>query len=476
MKCDEAEPNCKRCTSTGRKCDGYIKSQVGVQFHESGPLSTTGSSSDENRAFAFFRRMAGPALSGHFESYFWTNVVMQLSHREPAVRHALLAISSLYERFQDMAKTPALAPTDLFAVRQYNAAIKELRSARDETVVLVVCALFICVEFLQGNHQAAVEHCRSGIQVLNSASPSSVWARDQLLAIFCRIGILPFFFGCTASSFPCVAGLDPKSSTRFCSITDAQSSLDVMLSASIRFVRHSDTYRLGWLRYTTIPTSMREKQNSLVTALNEWQCAFTDFRTTQPQSNSNSTRCCLLQMKSSVVQIWVTVALEKSETAYDQHVDKFQSIIDLASQAALSRPHTRDNARRPSFIFEMGFTPLLYFVAMKCRYLSIRLAALSLMTTLGASRETLWDLSTMYRVAQRLIEIEHEIDLHKVTVDGPGHPQVPSEEKRVREVMLGDIETRQDDHGYKHIWTEMRCILWSPVNELATQSEWITLS
>ena len=264
VKCDEAEPCCKRCTSTGRKCDGYLRPQADFPLHESRRLNITGNISDEDRAFAFFRHTAGPALSGHFESYFWTNVVMQLSHHEPAVRHAVVAVSSLYEQFQDVAKTPTLAPTNLVAVRHYNAAIKELRLARDETLVLVVCALFICVESLQGNHHSAIEHCRSGIQVLNKADSLSGWARDHLLAIFCRIGVFPFFFGCDASSFPCVAGLAPTSSTAFCSTTDAQSSLDAILSASIRFIRHSDKYRLGELRHTNIPSSMREDRKSVV--------------------------------------------------------------------------------------------------------------------------------------------------------------------------------------------------------------------
>ncbi|KAI1610970.1 hypothetical protein EDD36DRAFT_308724 [Exophiala viscosa] len=469
VKCDEAEPCCKRCTSTGRKCDGYPQTRLDLSLHEPIHLNMTDSSGDEVRALAFFRQMAGPALSGHSESYFWTNVVMQLSHHKPAVRHAVLAVSSLYEQFQEVSKSTNVASTNLFALRHYNAAIKELRLARDETVVLVVCALFICVESLQGNHQSAIEHCRSGILVFNKADSLTVWARDHLLGVFCRMGVFPFFFGCDASSFPCVAGLIPGSSAPFSSIMDAQSSLDLILSASIRFVRCSDKYRLGELRQSSIPESMREKQDSLVKSLDKWQCAFSNSR---KESGSDLLTCCLLQMKALVVQIWVNVALEQSEMAYDQYVDRFQSIIDLASQAALSR--SQQSRPRPSFIFDMGFTPLLYFAAMKCRDLSIRLVALSFMTTLGVARETLWDLSTMYRVARRLIEIEHDIDL-----DSPQNPlprHIVLEERRVKEVLLRDLEFRRDEHGCKQLWAHMHSIVWRPIDELVTQSEWITLS
>jgi len=480
VKCDEAEPYCTRCTSTGRRCDGYPPApRVDLLVHESRRLNTNGRHDGEGRAFAFFRQVAGPALSGQFDPYFWTNVVTQLSDREPAVRHAVVALSSLYEQFHDVATSPFLAPPNHFAVRHYNAAIKELLSARDETVVLFVCALFVCVEFLQGNKQSAIDHCRSGILILNRAGASSAWARDYLLAIFCRLSIFPFFFGCTVSSFPDVAGLDAKIPAPFSSMTDAQSSLDVILSASIRFIRSSDDYRLRELRHTAIPTSMWEKQDSLETTLNEWHCAFSEFQTVHPRSNSDSSARCLLQMRFLVVQIWVNVALEQSEMAYDRHVDKFWSIVDLASQVAPPGSHALDRSPRPKFIFDMGFTPLLYFAVMKCRSLPIRLTALSWMKALGVDRENLWDLSTMYRVGRRLIEIEHEIDLDDITVQSSlsRYAQVPPEERRIREVMLGPaVDIRQDDNGCQVLWTQMHSILWKPVDELVTQSEWIAIS
>ncbi|KIW19614.1 hypothetical protein PV08_00187 [Exophiala spinifera] len=478
VKCDEAKPHCARCTSTGRRCDGYLsKPRAGLSLHESCRLTKNGGRDGEARAFDFFRHVAGPALSGQFDAYFWTNMVTQVSHREPAVRHAVMALSSLYEQFQDMNKSPLLASINRFAVHHYNSAIKELLSARDDAVVLLVCALFICVEFLQGNKESAIEHCRNGILILNKAAPSLSLRHDYLPLIFCRLSIFPLFFGCSVSSFPYVAGLDAKAQHHFSKIADAQCSLDVLLSESIRFIRSTEDYRLGTLRHTAVPSSIREKQDCLERSLSAWFYAFSEFHAAQPPSDSRAVRYHLLQMRYLVTQIWVNVALEQNETAYDRHLDQFRSIVHIASQVVL--PGSRDHSLRPKFICEMGFTPLLYFVVMKCRSLPTRLTALSLMKELGISRENLWDLNTMYCVGRRLVEMEHDITLSEITVQSSlrRYAEVPLEERRIREVMLDPgVDIRQDNEGHEVVWTQMHSMLWKPVGDLVMKSEWMVIS
>ncbi|KAM0702549.1 hypothetical protein Q7P35_009979 [Cladosporium inversicolor] len=89
------------------KCDGYL-----TQPHKqtappleadaeelaiSRSISWEQGSSAERRAIDFFRHRTAPSVSGHFDTDFWTSLVMQLSQREPAVRHALAAVGALNE-------------------------------------------------------------------------------------------------------------------------------------------------------------------------------------------------------------------------------------------------------------------------------------------------------------------------------------------------------------------------------------------
>lgn len=80
MKCDETKPECERCTTTGRKCDGYLTQPYKQaappleadieQLPVSRSISWEQGSSAERRAIDFFRHRTAPSVSGHFDSDF----------------------------------------------------------------------------------------------------------------------------------------------------------------------------------------------------------------------------------------------------------------------------------------------------------------------------------------------------------------------------------------------------------------------
>lgn len=64
IKCDEAKPSCQRCTSTGRKCDGYTSALTNLSFpveHQpprfllNPSLGLDMNSVEEQQAFHFFK-------------------------------------------------------------------------------------------------------------------------------------------------------------------------------------------------------------------------------------------------------------------------------------------------------------------------------------------------------------------------------------------------------------------------------------
>lgn len=79
--------------------------------------------------------------------------MLQLSHTEPAIKHGVLALSSLHERFEYTA-SGACDTTHDFAFVQYMSAVKrsnELlsayqRGAVDLETVLMACIIFTCYE------------------------------------------------------------------------------------------------------------------------------------------------------------------------------------------------------------------------------------------------------------------------------------------------------------------------------------------
>ncbi|KAK3688476.1 hypothetical protein B0T22DRAFT_154998 [Podospora appendiculata] len=498
VKCDEAKPHCIRCASTGRKCDGYPLLPQSVyswdellRIRPIIPAVTSRHSSQESRALDFFRNAVAPAFSGYQDDYFWLSLVAQASLQEPAVRHAVVAISAIYEQAVAAEATERCtsqqqqhqafidSPAGRFALGHYSQALKQLTNTRDESVVLFVCILFVCIEILQGNQDTAIAHCRHGVAIFNNAQAKRPgWARDHLFPKLVSMSIVPFFFGNTPQNFPSLVDSDADESEPLTSLDACRSSLNLLVARGIRFIRTSDT-----CRYATIPETMRAEQRVLLTSLNRWLDNFTAFQKTTPPSPDAVTMHQMLRVKCLVSIIWVSTCLDpSSETVCDQHLASFREIVRLAGQVAAWEKR-RPGCARPKFVFEMGFSPLLYFVVIKCRDLTTRLAALACMADLSAHRENLWDLVHMFSIGWRLIELEHGLELERAPQGAREFfayadvaVPVPPDEMRVRDTWnSGGNEMRPGRDGRRVMHRKVCFIIRGQDAPVVGSKQWVQL-
>ena len=182
---------------------------------------------DELRAIDFFHHKTAPGLASYFDAEFWTRLVVQMSYVEPTIRHAIVALGSLHEQRENGARLLPLMGHSLeaeplgmsmplpknrpasdenpLAIAQYNKAITHLagrlNSQASVEVTLLACILFVCVEFLRGDPNPAVNHFRSGMGIAMSslngqaASGASQRIKEQILPFFNRIELLSTLFG-----------------------------------------------------------------------------------------------------------------------------------------------------------------------------------------------------------------------------------------------------------------------------------------
>lgn len=101
-----------------------------------------------------------PSLAGYCGSEFWNRLVLQVSQHEKSVWHALIALGSLHENFENDQQIPGLRFSrrgqDSFAVQEYNFAIRALLGTSNPVgvlpanlavdVCLISCILFACFE------------------------------------------------------------------------------------------------------------------------------------------------------------------------------------------------------------------------------------------------------------------------------------------------------------------------------------------
>ena len=376
-------------------------------------------SEPESRALDFFHHVVAPVISGPIRTDFWDRIVIQLSTQAPAVRHAAMAISSLYEGLEPYKAADDKNP---FAIQQYNRSISRLRAAPDdEAVVLVVCVLMTCVEMMQGNINAAIQHCHHGIAILNSSTATAA-TRARLVPLFCRLSLLPFLHGRRPDSFPLLddaeflglAGLGPGASEPPRSVEEVQNSLDVFMPRCIHFVRTAEAFRQ--LPPDEIPPDLLAQQKFLEEHLLRWKAIADTFQRDRVLTTDDNMTFHIVEMRYIIACIWVDMAFEPDEAAYDTHLAKFQRVVDLAT-LVLAGSAFGSGAGRPKFLFEMGYLPLLYFVVIKCRCLCTRVAALHSMRALAVMRENLWDVDVMYAVGQNVIEMENGVRVDGVDLN-----------------------------------------------------------
>ncbi|KAI1134570.1 hypothetical protein F5Y05DRAFT_397527 [Hypoxylon sp. FL0543] len=434
VKCDEGKPSCQRCVSTGRECDGYAvpPSSSALSWHRPRHLFPNVDDASERRALQFFCQAAGPSLSGPMDPYFWTHLVMQFSTFEPAVRHSVVAISSLYEQIQSNQKSVRLLADNSLAIHHYNSAIQELKSKKNEPLVLLVCILFICVEFLLGDRKAAIQHCKHGVLLLESVESSYPWTKQYLSPIFRRLTLFPFFFAPDSTSFPKLIGLNDQFPASFESLDEALYYLDGITTRTVHLVRRGDCYRLGDMLNTPVSPDMLSEQSKIKRLLDEWSSLFTDFRERSSTPEIPQEMLCNIDLRYEIARIWAETTFEYTEILYDKYLDKFRWMVARAAGLQLSKVSRPDP---PKFIFEMGFVPLLFYIVIKCRCLVTRLQALSLMKTLGVHRENLWEVSPMHATGRRIVEIEHGFSFDETGRPStpPLYPGLPPDELRVRD-------------------------------------------
>ncbi|KAL3954927.1 hypothetical protein ACCO45_010490 [Purpureocillium lilacinum] len=462
VKCDEGRPECSRCKNAGKKCQGYQPPPVGYFTWDD--LLSAGlrpalpavpeAGSLELRNMAFYRHVVAPSVGGPFKSTFWTETVAELMHREPAARHAIQAISSLYERSSlGLSDGPAIPYEDRqLAVTHYNAAIRHLVSpagSSSKDTVMLVCILFIYIEFMRGDNESATTHIRHGITLLNSYN-----AREDIARTFLHLSIFPYFFIEGVTDFPLLREVDCGPCPDSLSLNDAHFWLDPLLLRTVRLVRMANQHRLGLPEVHSLEYVVQAAP-VLDADLDRWWSAFAPLQDEWRQDDRHRTTLLLLEARWLSAKMRVATQLDVSETIWDSQLDRFRRLVDIGRQARAAEKLSGWTSRK--FAFVMGFCPLLFWAAHKCRFLRLRVSALNLFETLCWARETAWDRAMLHGLAKKIIEVEHGIELTpdkvrelSVAVDNGDDDELalPADRRRVGLFfMQGDVELSTAEDG-----------------------------
>ena len=454
VKCDESWPVCSRCVSTGRVCDGYgiwggggntyqeriTSSQDAVKSiskpcQELASVAESDITPQENLYIEWFFRRSVLKLPGIFKSDFWDFLVLQASSKEPAVLHAVLALSAVHRReVAEIERYNALDKQEQFALRQYSKAITNLQphlSSQNKAslrVALIACLIFVSMEFLRGRYKTGNIHLQNGLRLVNQFTPI-LWPSfdtiDQhILETFIRLQLQTQLFGQRYKQIYTI----PKSmvfdlyTAEFHTVAQARQRLDHLLTEILLLakLRRQETENAA-------STVLLETQSHLRSALGAW---FENLMTimNDPQINSDiraKFSYKLLSLYHTMAGIMIETCLETtSESIYDNFDASFLSLLSQAinirnsilgptldvKAAAKAFP---GHGRAPPFgsIVDIAWIPPLYYVAIKCRIHRIRVHAVKFLMS-DPHKEGIWDSQLAGRIAQEVMEIE-EGDYYK---------------------------------------------------------------
>ncbi|KAK8097262.1 hypothetical protein PG999_013206 [Apiospora kogelbergensis] len=436
VKCDEAIPHCARCRNNGRACAGYAAAPPGsyswLRLLRVRPSTIPGGGDGrhyglEMRSLDYFRCVVAPALSGPMHTYFWTNPVQQLSVQDLSIRQAVLAISLLYEKFDDQAHDhdntschDAVRRREWAALAYYNSALKQIATSDDLDInlVLFLVILFTCIECLRDNYVAAIAHCRHGVRLLRSCRN----APPEISPIVHHLSIFPFCFGATLLDFPLLPSRQISSDEPFRDVYEAGQYMDSLMARTVRLVRVTNPYQYVVPGVSDAPAvHCMPSLHELNRDLDVWFAALLELqsrdRVVARRGSPHSAIHRTVEMRWLVCKIWVETGLCQEENP-DAHLAHFGRIVQLGREELADREFAGTTGRKSIFTFDMGASPLLHFAALKCRALPLRLQALVLMEKLMCPRETVWNADVLRATSRRAVELEHDIQLPPV-LPGP---------------------------------------------------------
>ena len=395
----------------------------------------------ERQAFQSYLVRCAPVLAGSFDDKLWCQLIPRLSHSEPAVWNAVVAISQFFVGPGESQEL--LNPFNPNGIKYYSKAIANVKTSLshhygDPSMALLTCVLFFCLETQQGSISNAMSLLEQSFMMLAETiddglqgpaqSQSEIW--NVMLPFFSRHTFLAATFGqpvpkAVCNSIPAfgalLSGL-PDVHT----IIDARTVLYTLMFHSHSAIRLVDLNKANHLR---------PPRDVLLKRLQEWKAAIAKVE--EPKvvklSKVHSYQKAMLLMYWHVTFIWMSVFLDKTQTAFDNYIPEFEEIIHQATIYMHFRVMDKVDDT-------MSLIPPLYFVATKCREPSRRRKAVDMLKQAlllqPPCKSRLWRVVPTARIAETVIKIEEQsLRCHSASEE-EDHAILPAEPERIHNIEL----------------------------------------
>ncbi|KAH7151453.1 hypothetical protein DER46DRAFT_665445 [Fusarium sp. MPI-SDFR-AT-0072] len=369
VKCDEEMPNCYRCTSTGRKCDGYDLATLPTSGRVQLQPMFSGGFDPESQAIYQFRTRIATLIASSFDAYFWTYVVLHKSDTYIPVRHALAALASAYQKSILLGIKSKIC--DMFIFSQYQKAMRSLSicfqkaealSTSAKLAVLVANFLFTYLCSLQGLRREALVHLRNGLALIQEWGDLRAHGQHMMtdiLGLYMRLNTQTGIISTTDSMSLCWGGRSQQGTLDGISDTPSLCSL----------LRQLDVIHGQLLQ----PSNSKALLVSSEHSLKLWDRRFQSLSVTSQEEEKHVTA---LKMRRMMVEVTMNRATSTSDGPTSNFDTSCKTILDLALQLI------NDLGLQPTqigFYLGNGLVEALYFVAVTSEDWDLRQQAIHIL-------------------------------------------------------------------------------------------------
>ncbi|KAL2812536.1 hypothetical protein BJX63DRAFT_245512 [Aspergillus granulosus] len=438
VKCDEAPGSCKNCTSTGRSCDydlqrlprfGRATTKVaGVQLHLPPEIADGlrwAVTTDERQCYSYFQSQTISTLSEYFDSSLWQELLPQRSLSDPAVYHAVVALSAIHQDIE-MHGLP-LPGQDLqnawnrFALDQSARSFSLLsrrqasQDPRFREVMLLCCLLFVLTQLMRSQYDEAFRHLQCGLRILNEAkqNPYEPPVEPCIVAAFTNLEIQSLQYGA------CEASLEDnghegqryavENAAVFRNFQDARRSLHSIFGTVFRFLT-----QCGNLSEEEILMDygvLHQKQLELISQYKQFGRDFELFCASRNFNTKEQRGADMMRLMLRSVALVSKICLLRDETALNYYTSEHELNISMAEEIMSRFPD------RPSITLDIGFIPPLYAAAMWCQDHNVRRRAIAVLQS-WPHREGSFDSEWAAWVALERLKADTMSDLERNSKTG----------------------------------------------------------
>lgn len=424
-------------------------------------------------------------LSGYLSSDFWSRLVLQASHSEPVVRHALVALSSIHLGYTAQ-EPPGVQQSsegdqNVETLAQYNRAVRQLRKYLSTNaqpsigVALICCALFYCFESTRGDFDTAREHLQSGLVILQSAKASRADSKlsndflgwdgelEQLTQIFARLDLQATMFDDTRTPFLELTSAEERCgatptvpNTIYNNLEEARVKLDKLQNQLFNFLVRNNPYK--FVLAADLPDFIVQEKHEMQKQCRRWSVALEAFLKLQDESVDGEQRprnlesdmklqqgATILKLHHRIAEMFLSASFPEDSTIFGASPNSdAEFILELAeslvqnSQKCSSNVGSGSSTPARSFSSEMGIVAPLFLLAMKCHDRHVCEKAASLLAA-SNRREGLIDARMVLGILERMAMLKRQEEITPLVAEAVKRSVAASAEEMPLEVWGAEV-------------------------------------